>query len=85
MIGDLVKAKTLKDFYECTCLVHSKCLEERPTGPEPKFLYKFEKKVLLLHLIDGTSTQIFFEHDVKEDELENARLARLENNKSGLE
>lgn len=54
----MVRAKKESDFYDCCELVHSKCIESKYANnaeelKKMKEMFKLERKVAHIHMIDG--------------------------------
>lgn len=53
-----MRAKKESDFYDCCELVHSKCIESKYANnaeelKKMKEMFKLERKVAHIHMIDG--------------------------------
>ena len=65
-VGEKVNAKTEKDLFDCCNLIHYKCLMSKYANDnaeleKQKALYKLEKTISHIYLLDGGYSQFFYE------------------------
>lgn len=81
-MGEKVNAKTEKDLYDCCNLIHYKCLMSKYANnnaelEKQKALYKLEKTISHIYLLDGDYSQFFYEDKTNVDVPDTERIKQL--------